>query len=616
VESRIGSPLRRARLASAALVLAALAALPAAISTASAASASTSPGDSTLRVEADTSFTTFNPFIAEGIGDQQVIDSIYPFLTTVGKTGDLSPYLATKWAASSDRRTWTFTLRPGLKWSDGQPLTAKDVAWTLNLIMSNSAAGTVNGSQVSNFASVTAPNATTLAIKTKSPQANVPYEVAQIPVVPQHVWASHVKNLTSDVNHGPYPVVGYGPWTLTGYANNQYATLAANKDFYAGTPGFKHLIVQFYSDSDAAVQALKTGGLDMIDDLTPPQYQALKNTSGVGLSPTESNIWDAIEVNTGARTKSGKKFGNGNPLLANGAIRQAITLSINRKELVSKVLDGLGVEGAGYWPPAYPQYWWNPPASESNAYNPAKANQILDAAGFKKGSGGVRTDPKTHKPLAFTLGIHADSEPTDAQIAPYIQAWLKAVGIKLTIKSMSYNQLNSALPAGNWDMLMDSWNTPGPDPTTLFQIQTCAALPANQTTPGATDSFYCDPAFDKLFAKQATEFSQAQRTQTVDQMQNLLYKANKDIILYYQDNLEAVRTDHVQNLVYGSKNGKGFYPQQFFYQDMQSAKPAAASASAGSSTGLEIGIPVVVVVLAAVGTLFAVRRRRTAGERE
>jgi len=609
------SPVRRVLFAAAAVVVAAIAAVPAAASTAAAAAAGTSSNGPTLRVESDTSFSTFNPFTAEDAGDQQVIDGIYPLLTVVGENGVLKPYLATKWATSPDRLTWTLTLRSGLKWSDGQPLTAKDVAWTYNLIMTNPGAGTVNGSEVSNFVSVTAPNASTVEITTKSPEANVPYIGAQIPIVPEHVWASQVKNIANYGNHGPYPVVGYGPWTLTGYATNQYATLTANKNFYAGPPAYQTLIVQYYSNSDAAVEALKTGALDEIDDLTATQFEALKHASGVGLYPTESNIWDAIEVNTGARTKSGQKFGNGNPLLTNPAIRKAISLAINRKELVAKVLDGLGVPGAGYWPPAYPQYWWNPPASESNAYNPAEANQILDAAGFKKGADGIRVDPKTHKPLSFRFGIHSD-EGSDVEIAPYVQEWLQAVGIKVNVQSMSYNQLNTALPDGDWDMLMDSWNTPTPDPTTLFSIQTCGALPANQTTPGATDAFYCNPAFDKLFSQQSTEFSQAQRTATVDQMQNILYNANVDVILYYYDNLEAVRTANVKNYFYGSPNGQGFYPQQSDYLNWLGAKPDADAAGGGSSTGLEIGIPIAVVVVAAAGLLFTIRRRRTAGERE
>jgi peptide/nickel transport system substrate-binding protein len=602
-------------LAVATAALTAIAAIPAAALAATPAAAGTTPSGPTLRVESDTAFSTFNPFEAADAGDQQVINGIYPFLTNVGQGGVLQPYLATKWGTTADKLTWTFTLRPGLKWSDGQPLTASDVAWTYNLIISNPNAGTANGGLVSNFASVTAPDATTLVIKTKTPQANVAYETAGIPVVPQHVWASQVKNIANYANHGPYPVVGYGPWLLTGYAANQYATLTANKNFYAGPPAYQTLIVQYYSNSDSAVDALRTGALDEIDDLTATQFTSLKGRSGVGLYPTQSNIWQAIEVNTGARTQSGKKFGNGNPLLANPVVRKAISLAINRNELVSKVLDGYGVSGAGYWPPAYPQYWWTPAGAPGGGYDPAEANQILDAAGFKKGSDGIRVDPKTHKPLSFRLGTHSDNG-SDSQVAPYVQEWLQAVGIKVAVQSMSYNALNTALPAGNWDMLMDSWNTPTPDPTTLFSIQTCSALPANTTTPGQTDAFFCDPAYDKLFKQQQTEFSQSQRTATVDQMQNILYNANVDIILYYHDNLEAVRTADVKNYFYGSANSQGFYPQQSDYLNWLGAKPATAAAGTGSSTGLEIGIPIVVVVIVAAGVVYVLRRRRTAGERE
>lgn len=596
------------------LAIAAAAAIPAAVSTATEAAASTpSSSSQSLKVEATTGFQTFNPFIAVAAGDLQVINGIYPLLTRTSQDGVPEPYLATKWTPSADHLTWTFTLRPGLKWSDGQPLTASDVAWTYNLIMTNSAAGTANGQLVSGFKSVTAPNATTVKITTKSPESNVPYVVDTIPVVPKHVWASKVKNLANFKNQAA-PAVGYGPWKLTGYAVNQYATLSANPGFYAGAPAYKSLIVQYYSSSDAAVEALRSGSLDEIDDLSAAQFESLKHASGVATYPTVSNIWNAIEVNRGAHTKSGKKFGNGNPLLANPAVRRALALSVNRPELVTKVLDGLGEPGAGYLTPAYKQWWWTPSASESNAYNPAEANKILDAAGFKKGKGGIRADPKTHKPLTFRLGIHSDTA-SDSQVAPYLVEWAQKVGIKLNVQSMSYDQLNSALPDGNWDILMDSWNE-SPDPSYLLSIQNCSALPAKQSTPGLTDSFFCDPAYDKLYKRQLTEFSQSQRVQTINKMQDILYKANSDIILYYHDNLEAVRTASVKDYFYGQPDAKGFYPIQNDYLNWAEAKPAAASSGGGSSAAVEIGIPVIVVILAAAGGLVALRRRKTAGERE
>jgi peptide/nickel transport system substrate-binding protein len=608
------SPGRRVLSAAAAVILAAIAAVPAAVSTATTAAAATSSGGPTLRVMSETSFSTFNPFTAYFDGDLNVIAAIYPLLVQTNQSGQPVPYLATKWTTSADHLTWTFTLRPGLKWTDGQPHTASDVAWTYNLIMTNSAAGTANGSLLENFKSVTAPNATTVVITTKQPQSNMLYVAAGIPVVPQHVWASQVNNIANFKNTTA-PIVGYGPWILTGFVNNQYATLTANKDFYAGPPAYQTLIAQYYSSSDAAVAALRTGALDEVGEgnLTATQYNALKKVKGITVYPTESNAWTSIEVNTGARTKSGKKFGDANPILADPVVRKAIALAINRQELVTKVLDGLGVAGAGYLPPAFPQFWWNPPAGDNPGYNPALANQILDKAGYKMGPGGVRVDPKTHKPLSFRFGIHSD-EASDQQLAPYIVEWLAKVGIKLNVQSMSFTQLNTVLPKGTWDLLMDGWAT-GPDPTSLLSIQTCGVLPSSPTTTGNTDAFFCDPAYDKLFNLQQTEFSPAQRTQTIDQMQNMLYNANADIILYYQNILEAVRTKDVNNFIYGKPDSSGFPPRQQVSIDWADAKPVA-DASGGTNLGLAVGVPIAAVVVIGAGAVYALRRRRTAGERE
>ena len=114
---------------------------------------------------------------------------------------------------------------------------------------------------------------------------------------------------------------------------------------------------------------------------------------------------------------------------------------------------------------------------------------------------------------------------------------------------------------------MDDWS--GSD---LPAVASRPARPAaEQRDGGNTDAFFCNAAYDKLFAQQATEFNQAQRVQTVDQMQQILYNANVDIMLYYADNLSAVRTDHVKDFFYGKANAQGFYPQQNLFINWRTA---------------------------------------------
>ena len=578
------------------------------------AQASSSAGP-TLRVEADTAFSTFNPFLAYFDADLNVIGNIYPALTSINKQGVAVPYLATKWTTSADKLTWTFTIRSGLKWSDGKPITAADAAWTLNLIMHNSTAATANGALVANFATVTAPNATTLVITTKQPEANMLYvsnPVTGIPIVPEHIWTSEVAHLGSFKNMN-FPVVGYGPWIATGYVPNQYATLTANPDFFMGAPKFHTLIMQYFTNGDAAVAALRSGQITEIDDLTATQYEALKGNKKMQLVPSVSNGWTAIELNPGARTKSGKAFGDGNPALQDPRVRDAIEMAINKQELVTKVWDGLAVTGAGYLPPAYPQFMWTPPASGALTYDPSKASLLLTQAGYKMGPNGIRIDPKTHKPLVLRLGIHSD-ETSDTEMAPYLQEWLKAIGIGVNVQSMSFNQLNAVLPKGDWDILSDSWGT-GPDPTYLLSIQTCGDLPDNTTSPGNTDAFFCNKAYDSLFSQQSTEFTPAQRVSTIDKMQQNLYQNAVDVILYYPDNLGVVRTAGAKGFFFGKPNAQGFYPQQNLFINWRTAAPLASDTNSSSSPALWIVLVVVIVVVLA-GAGILVRRRKTAAERE
>jgi peptide/nickel transport system substrate-binding protein len=482
--------------------------------------------------------------------------------------------------------------------------------------MTNTVAGTANGTLVANFASVTAPDPTTLVIKTKQPEANLTYvsiPMAGIPIVPQHIWQAHVTDL-KDYKNDSFPVVGYGPWVLTDYKPDQYAKLDADKSFLLGAPHYDHLVEQIYKESDAAVAALKAGQIDYIDggNLNATQFVAMQHTDGVQTAQSAGDGWTGVELNPGAKTRSGKPIGTGNPALADPVLRRAIAEAIDKKTLLTKVIDGLGQVATGYLPPAWSQWSWTPSASDQQPFDPAAANQMLDAAGYKTGPDGVRIDPKTGKPLNLRLGIHSDSSD-DAAISTYLVGWLKAIGINVTIQPMSMTALNSDLGKGDWDLLMDSWTT-GPDPTYLLGIQSCSTLPDDSGNGGNTDAFFCDPNYEKLFSQQATVFDPAQRAQVVGQMQDILYKADVDQLFYYKTNKIAASTK-VTGLITG-KETSGVYPAQTTFWSYLKAAPVAqsASASSGGNTGTWVGLAGAVVVVGAGAVV--VRRRRGADDRE
>jgi peptide/nickel transport system substrate-binding protein len=590
---------------------------PVALATAAGAQAAPAGSGSTLRVAMDSSgVDTLNPFLSYYNGSFDIFGAIYPSLTEIDENGVAKPYLASSWKLSADRLTWTFTIRSGLKWSDGTPITASDAAWTLNLIMHNKIAATANGALVSNFSSVTAPDATTLVVRTKKPQSNLTYvsiPISGIPIVPQHVWQSHVADL-KDYKNDSYPIVGYGPWKLTDYKTDQYAKLDANPTFFQGAPKYDHLIEQIYKESDAAVAALKAGQLDYIGGVNATQFASLQHAQGVTTAQAAGNGWTAVEVNPGARSRSGKPIGTGNKALTDGRVRRAINEAIDKKTLLAKVADGQGQVAEGYIPPAWQQWSWKPSAGQEQNYDPAAANKLLDEAGYKKGPGGIRIDPKTHKPLSFRLGIHSDSS-TDPAIATYLVGWLKEIGIKLTIQPMSMTALNSDLGKGDWDMLMDSW-TSGPDPSSLLSIQTCGTLPDDNGEGGNTDAFFCDPRYDKLFAEQSTVFDPAQRAKVVGQMQSILYDADVDDLLY-NSTTRIAASSKVTGLVTGqAKNG--FYPAQTTFWSYLKAAPAvrSGSSSGGGHTLVWVIVTALLMVLAGGGGYAAGLRRGGVDDRE
>ena len=569
--------------------------------------------ETTLRVGLSTEISTLNPFLAYFDGELNTFGDIYPALTSLDITGKPGPYLADSWTTSDDKLTWTFKIHSGLKWSDGLPLTAKDVAWTFNKIMTDEAAATANGSLVSKFESVTAPDDTTVVIKTKSPQANMLYvsvPISGIPIVPQHVWekVSSIK----DFKNTTLPVVGYGPWELSDYKADQYVQFKANSDFFLGEPKFDRLIMTDYKNGDAAIAALKKGDIDNVGGLSATQYAALSKEKGITTYQQTGSSWTAVEVNVGAQTRSGKPIGTGNPALKDPQLRLAIATAIDRDQLVQKVLEGAGLPGAAYVPPGLSQFAWQPSADKKVSFDIAKANQILDAAGYTKGADGARVDPKTGKPLDLRLGIHSD-DTDDAQISNYLVSWLQQIGIKLTPQAMSFSQLNENLAKGDWDLLMDGWGT-GPDPSYLLSIQTCGTLPLDDGSGGNTDAFHCNPAYDTLYDEQVGEFDSAKRSALIGQMQDILYDANADIILYYKNQMGAFRSDRVSGYVVGQKNEQGLYPTQTTFWSHKTAAPVTAEES--SNTGLYVGLAIVVVLLVAGGAIVVARRRGTADERE
>ncbi|MFG1976751.1 ABC transporter substrate-binding protein [Nonomuraea fuscirosea] len=572
-------------------------------------------GKKIVRVGATQSMDSMNPFIAVRLVSTSIHRWMYGYLTVPdSKTLQPSPDLAESWTTSEDGLTWTFKIRAA-KWSDGKPVTADDAAWTFNKMMTDEAAKTANGPSVENFESVTA-SGQDLTIKLKSPQASMLEN--PVPIMPKHVWESVTDMANYDAEK--YPSVSSGPYIAVEHKKDQYVKLQANPNYWRGKPKIDELQVVFYDNPQAAIAGLKTGDIDLLGRMTPQEFEAIQNDPNIEAWNTQGRRASYLQINHGATTTDDKSVGDGHPALKDLKVRQALHYAIDKQKLVDEVQNGLAKPADGsIVPPIYKEFFWEAAGEEKVSYDPAKANKILDDAGYKKGADGVRTMPDGDRKLEFRFTIHTET-PIEDKLAEYLTAFFKEIGITLTtVKLESSKFTEETGVTGNFDIAISGWSV-NPDPEEVMATHLCSRRPAPNGEGGGTESFFCDDTFEQLYKEQLTELDRTKRVDLLKQMQERLYTQAPIIAIYYTNDLEGYRKDKItsitpipedKGLLYG---GSGYWP--FYTVDAKATGGSATGAEGGSNTGLIAGVVGGVVVIGLAAFFLTRRRKAVADERE
>lgn len=551
-----------------------------------------------LRVAITYDVDTLNPFMSITQAGTEIGRLMYDFLTTYDAK-DQRPVeaLADRWEPAPDKLTWTFHIPEGKKWSDGEPIGSKDVAFTYNLMMKDATAATANGSFVANFDSVTAPDDHTVVIKTKTPQSTM--LALDVPIVPEHVWSS-VGDIGDFANNAP-DTVGSGPFVLSEFKANEFVKLKANKGYWRGAPKYDEIHFIQYKTVDAATQAVTKGEVDLVNRLGAAQFDSLKNNPDVALNKAQGRRFYEVVLNSGAATKDGAAIGDGHPALRDVKVRQAIAKAIDLESMVERVNGGYAELGTGPIPPVFPDFHFTP--STPRAFDPAAANADLDRAGFTKGADGKR----------FTLRLLGHSGRSyDEQAAEYIKRSLSDIGIGVDVALAKDDLLNETANSGKFDLVFSSWGT-NPDPDFILSLHTCGQRPNADGKGGTTDTFFCDQTYDALYAQQLSELDRGKRAEIVKRMQQRFYDQVPAIVLCYENSLEAYRKDKFEGFAVQPDPG-GVIMGQNGVWGYYSAKPVAAAKSESGGPGVVIGAVVAVVVVLGGGFLLLARRRGTSAE--
>ncbi len=583
----------------------------------SASGPSVPPGSKTFTIGILQDDDSLNPFSGFLVTSYEIYGDTYDNLQGLSaKDLTPSPGLATKWTHSDDGLTWTFTIRQGVKWSDGQPFTANDVVYTYNRTLTDDTANAQYSSSVQNIKSVESPDPNTVVFHMKAPDPVM--DNSAVPIIPEHIWSN-----VSSKDTGTFAnteMIGTGPFTMQQWAKGQFIKLKANKNYWGGAPKIDYLVYRVFDDEDAEIQALRKGEIDAVDALSPSNYDKLAGVKGISRISAQGVSFDELGFNTGTATVDGASVGNGNPAGRDPKFRQAVAAAIDLKGLTNKVLQGHGQIGASIMPPVFSD-WAYAPGDGAYQYNPTKAGQMLDAAGYTKAADGNRIDPVTHKEMNLRFDAPND-DPVVKQAVAFLQGYLEAVGIKTTTQLVDEDKLTDLIANGEDDIYVWGWSV-SPDPTFQMSTMTCGQRDtgtAKSPVAGWSDSYYCNPAYDALYTKQSTTVDPTQRKPMIQQMQQMLYTDVPYLVLFYPDDLEAYNSAKWTGIVQQPANkGQAFFQFGTYTNrtvDIKTAAAASTSSGGGTSAVVWIIVAIVAVVVVAGVLLGFLRRRSTADERE
>ena len=483
---------------------------------------------------------TLNPAYAFLTEAYAIFDLVYSPLVTEDSSGEYVGALAKEWSASEDGLTWTFTLKDGLKWHNGESLTADQVAWAINAIMTDPDGWAALSGYVGGFSEVTAPDEKTVQIVTEYPIANMEYRLSFLYAVypPDFESFTTSEDLQNFTNDKP---IGTGRFKLNTFDKDTGVILLdANPEYVDGAPFISQVIYQKFDSSDAMIQALKVGDIDVLSDVPASAFETVKGFEGVTAVAFEGRSFDELIIND--VSEDNDPAPTGNPALKDPAVCLALETAMNRQDIIDIVLQGLGTPGDTIVPPTLGGGFWHNPNIKTPEFSIEKANQILDDAGYVLGADGVRE--KDDLRLEFRLQFDADSS-NYPRIADLLADWYSQIGIKATPEPVNSDTLIAATTGvGDYDLVIWGWGA-DPDPDFILSIM----LTDQFVLGGWSDAGYHNPEYDQLYLDQQAAVNKEERQEIIYKMQDMVYNDRPYIVFYYSNYLQAYRSDRFTNFI-------------------------------------------------------------------
>ncbi len=433
---------------------------------------------------------------------------------------DLVPWLAESYSWSSDFKTLTFTLRKGVKWSDGQPFTANDVVFTFNLLkntqgLNGSGLTALNG-PVDTF---TAKDDQTVVFTLKQVNTMVVYDIANQDIVPQHIW----KDVTDPAKYPNDKPVGTGPFTELVNFQSQAYELDKNPNYWQPCkPSYKGIRVTAYSGNESQVAAWVAGEIDWAGTVLPNIDQAIiAHNANIAYNPNPSSLTVLMHLNP-----QKKPFDD-------VVVRKAISMAINRDQILQVAFNGKAeasdVTGLSN---VYKSWKVSDPSTlgDWTTYNPDKAKQMLDDAGYKVGADGFRTN-KDGSPMAFKLTMVQGFTDWISAGDIMLQNW-KDIGINVEEKMIDAGAFFGSVPMGDYEIaLWFGYSSPTPYGQYMNMMGSATVVPWGTFTM-VNFAHYGSKAADALLADFASTSDMAKQLDDAHKLEKVFADEVPEIPLW------------------------------------------------------------------------------------
>ncbi len=473
---------------------------------------------------------TLNPIISENSQESYVLNGIFSRLLRMNNKLQMEPDLLTKLpTVSADGLVYTFQLRKGVNFSDGVELTTADVQFLYEMATNknNALPSTEMWDKIKEFKVQDKYNFCIILNKPNAPWLEN-WCYSSWSILPKHILEKEFKAkgaLTKGGDFSRHPI-GSGPYILADWKTDQYIMLKRNPNYFSkGLPKIGTIVFKIIPDTNALLAQFKKGDIDIYPNAQASQYKELwdMHKKGAKIRVFKDPAFVYMHADFNLR----------HPVLKDKAVRQALCYAFPKADFIKTVLGGVGTPAESC---IVPMSWAYNPKVKKYDYNPVKAKQILDEAGWKSGPDGVRE--KSGLKLAFKISTNAGNKIREKFNEIAKQNW-EAVGARVDIQNYeSAAFFGDILDHIKFDIAVFGWVS-GVDPD-CYSLWHSNQIPDENHGQGQNYVGYKNPRIDYLLTAGQTEINPAKRKKIYDEVQQILSEDVPYMFVYYYNDVNAV----------------------------------------------------------------------------